>query len=91
MDLAVVICSRAKRDLISKVHKSRSMAKTPDIRPKARRGFAAMSPELQRKLSAKGGVAVPAKKRSFSQDRDLAVRAVHSRWSGFRSSSDTTS
>lgn len=66
------------------------MAKKPDTRPKARRGFAAMSPELQRKLAAKGGMAVPAKKRSFSQDRDLAVRAVHSRWSSFGSSSDTT-
>ena len=57
------------------------MAKEISTSPKARRGFAAMSPELQRKLAAKGGLAVPAKKRSFSQDRELALRAVHSRWS----------
>ena len=56
------------------------MAETDASRPKTRRGFAAMSPELQRKLAAKGGVAVPANKRSFSQDRDLAVRAGHRRW-----------
>ena len=44
-------------------------------KPKARRGFAAMSPELRQELARKGGAAVPADKRSFSQNRDLATRA----------------
>jgi general stress protein YciG len=39
---------------------------------KARRGFAAMSPEKQREIASKGGKSVPAEKRSFSQDRHLA-------------------
>jgi general stress protein YciG len=39
------------------------------------RGFAAMSPERRREIGAKGGAAVPADRRSFSQDRTLAARA----------------
>jgi len=39
------------------------------------RGFASMSPEKQREIASKGGRAVPAEKRSFSQDRDLASTA----------------
>jgi hypothetical protein len=39
------------------------------------RGFAAMDPETMRAIKAKGGAAVPADKRSFSQDRELAARA----------------
>lgn len=42
---------------------------------KSRKGFASMSPERRRAIAAKGGAAVPANKRSFSQDRDLAQRA----------------
>lgn len=39
------------------------------------RGFATMTPERQREIAKKGGASVPADKRSFSQDRDLASRA----------------
>ncbi len=46
------------------------MPKTP-----ARRGFAAMSPEQRRFIASKGGRSVPADRRSFSQDRQLAARA----------------
>ena len=47
---------------------------TPADRPlKQRRGFAAMSPEKRRAIAAKGGAAVPADKRSYSQDRNLAA------------------
>ena len=42
---------------------------------KARRGFAAMSPELQRQIARKGGKSVPDEKRSFSRNRELASRA----------------
>ena len=41
----------------------------------ARRGFASMSPEKQREIASKGGKSVPSKKRSFSQNRDLASEA----------------
>jgi len=40
-----------------------------------RRGFAAMSPERQRELAAKGGKSVPDDKRTFSLNRDLAAEA----------------
>lgn len=43
--------------------------------PKARKGFAAMDPEKQREIARRGGAAVPAEKRSFSQDRSLAADA----------------
>jgi general stress protein YciG len=46
------------------------MSKTP-----ARRGFAAMSPDQRRFIASKGGRSVPADRRSFSQDRQLAARA----------------
>jgi uncharacterized protein len=39
------------------------------------RGFASMSEELQREIAAKGGVSVPAKKRTFHTDRKLAKTA----------------
>lgn len=42
---------------------------------KKRRGFAAMDPELHRELARRGGRAIPAEKRSFSRDRDLAKEA----------------
>jgi general stress protein YciG len=43
--------------------------------PKSRRGFAAMDPEKRREIAARGGAAVPADKRSFSQNRQLAKDA----------------
>lgn len=39
---------------------------------KAKRGFAAMNPEKQRAIARLGGVSVPAEKRSFSQNHELA-------------------
>lgn len=42
-------------------------------KPKARRGFAAMDPEKRRQIAAKGGASVPAEKRSYAKDRDLAA------------------
>jgi len=44
-------------------------------RPKAKRGFAAMSPEKRREIARLGGAAVPNEKRSFSQSHDLAAKA----------------
>jgi general stress protein YciG len=41
----------------------------------SRRGFAAMSPDQRRFIASKGGRSVPADRRSFSQDRQLAARA----------------
>lgn len=46
-----------------------------ETNPKARRGFAAMSPERRREIAAKGGASVPAAKRSFSQVPGLAMSA----------------
>jgi general stress protein YciG len=39
---------------------------------KKRRGFAAMNPDAHKAIAARGGASVPAEKRSFSQDRELA-------------------
>lgn len=44
-------------------------------KPKARRGFAAMSPEKRAEISRKGGSSIPAEKRSFYRDRGLAAAA----------------
>lgn len=44
-------------------------------KPKSRRGFASMDPEKQREIARKGGASVPDERRSFSQNRDLAVAA----------------
>ncbi|WP_246389418.1 general stress protein [Microvirga mediterraneensis] len=41
----------------------------------SRRGFASMDPERQREIASRGGKSVPADKRSFSQNRDLASAA----------------
>ena len=41
----------------------------------SRRGFASMDAARQREIASKGGKSVPADKRSFSQDRDLASQA----------------
>lgn len=42
---------------------------------KLRRGFACMDPERRREIASKGGKSVPAEKRSYSQDRELAAAA----------------
>lgn len=39
------------------------------------RGFAAMDPERRREIAAKGGSSVPADKRSFAKNRELATEA----------------
>lgn len=39
------------------------------------RGFASMDAAKQREIARKGGMSVPGDKRSFSQDRELAVAA----------------
>lgn len=44
-------------------------------KPKSKRGFAAMSPEKRREIASKGGSSVPADKRAFSRDRELASKA----------------
>jgi hypothetical protein len=44
-------------------------------KPRARRGFAAMSPERRREIARKGGASVPSEKRSFAKNRDLAKSA----------------
>lgn len=39
------------------------------------RGFAAMSKEARTRIASMGGKAVPAERRSFSTDRELAAQA----------------
>jgi general stress protein YciG len=41
----------------------------------SKRGFASMSMEKRREIASKGGKSVPAEKRSFSMDRNLASDA----------------
>jgi general stress protein YciG len=43
--------------------------------PCGKRGFAAMSPEKRKEIASKGGKSVPASKRAFLVNRDLAVKA----------------
>jgi uncharacterized protein len=45
------------------------------VKKKSVRGFASMDPEKQRAIARKGGLSVPAEKRSFSQDAGLAASA----------------
>jgi uncharacterized protein len=45
------------------------------MQPKKKRGFAAMDPEKHRVLAKRGGQAIPAEKRSFSLNRELARAA----------------
>jgi len=40
-----------------------------------KRGFGSMDDDKQRDIASKGGQSVPAEKRSFSQDHDLASEA----------------
>jgi uncharacterized protein len=42
---------------------------------KSNRGFASMDPEKQREIARKGGMSVPAEKRSFSKNSELAAQA----------------
>lgn len=42
---------------------------------KRRMGFATMDPERRREIARKGGASVPADRRSFAQDRELAATA----------------
>ena len=44
-------------------------------RRKAKRGFAAMSPEKRREIARKGGQSVKPENRAFAQNRDLAAEA----------------
>ena len=46
-----------------------------DEQTKPARGFAAMDASRQRAIASKGGQSVPAEKRSFSQDPNLAAEA----------------
>lgn len=64
------------------------MAVQTQIPPKSKRGFAVMSPERRREIAAKGGASVPAEKRSFSQDRNLAASAGRVGGSSSRGRSD---
>ncbi len=44
-------------------------------RRKAKRGFAAMSPEKRREIARKGGQSVKPENRAFAKDKDLASEA----------------
>ena len=44
-------------------------------KPKGKRGFASMSPEKRSEIARKGGMSVPADKRSFYRDKLLAAKA----------------
>jgi uncharacterized protein len=48
---------------------------TQEIRAKQHRGFALMTPEKRKEIAARGGSAVPAHLRSFTQSRELAASA----------------
>ncbi|MDQ4137072.1 MAG: stress-induced protein, partial [Pseudomonadota bacterium] len=55
----------------------------------SKRGFASMDAARQREIASKGGKSVPAEKRSFSQDRDLASQAGRKGGQSSGSSRDT--
>jgi general stress protein YciG len=44
-------------------------------KPRSKRGFALMDPEKQRAIASMGGRSVPAEKRSFAQNTELAAKA----------------
>lgn len=44
-------------------------------KPKAKRGFASMTPERLAEVARKGGLAMPSEKRAYSKDRELAANA----------------
>lgn len=45
------------------------------MRKTSNRGFASMDAGKQREIASKGGQSVPAEKRSFARDHDLAAEA----------------
>ena len=51
------------------------MSQAKSDTPRARRGFAVMSPERRSEIARKGGASVPSEKRSFAMNRDLAAAA----------------
>jgi uncharacterized protein len=52
-----------------------SMTDDQPIKPKRKSGFALLSPEKRREMASLGGRSVPAEKRSFAQNPDLAAQA----------------
>lgn len=46
-----------------------------DTSGQKRKGFGSMHPDKRRQIASMGGKAVPAEKRSFSQNKDLAADA----------------
>lgn len=52
-----------------------SLASEMRVEEKPKFGFASMTPERQREIASLGGQAIPAHKRSFSTDRELARAA----------------
>jgi general stress protein YciG len=55
----------------------------------SKRGFASISVEKRREIASKGGKSVPAEKRSFSQNRNLASEAGRKGGSTSHSSPNT--
>ena len=45
--------------------------------PTGKRGFASMTPERRKEIARMGGKSVPAEKRAFSTNKDLAAKAGH--------------
>lgn len=72
--LAVQRCPQAAWTVFLPRGRSEMPAKSRSNKP-APRGFAAMDAKKQREIASKGGQSVPAEKRSFSQDHQLAASA----------------
>ncbi len=53
---------------------------------KQRRGFACMDADRRREIARKGVASVPADKRSFTRDRDLAANAGRKGGQAYRAS-----
>jgi hypothetical protein len=53
----------------------KGQSREPTRQEAAKRGFAAMDAAKQREIARKGGESVPAEKRSFSKDHELAAEA----------------
>lgn len=60
---------------MTKTWKDPAGAPMPTDKVKKLKGFAAMNPERRREIAKLGGAGVPADKRSFSTNRDLAATA----------------
>lgn len=54
---------------------NRNSNNTNNANSNSGRGFAGMDEEQRRQIASKGGQSVPAEKRAFSQDRELAASA----------------